>query len=137
MEHRAAEYAALDLGLVVVSQGRPAVLAQFLEQYPKPYPVVGDPDRALYRAVGLDRVTWRSFAKPRVVLAYLKEMWHGAKLRAPYAGEDVLQRGGDFVVDCAGTELFAHRSPDSTSRPAVASILEVVEVTRSRSSPPR
>jgi len=137
VERRAADYTKSDLGLVVVSQGRPAVLAQFLGRHPKPFPIVGDPDRALYRAVGLDRVTWRSFAKPRVLLAYLQEIWHGAKLRRPYAGEDVLQRGGDFVVDRAGREVFVHRSPDSTSRPAVASILEAVEVTRSRSSPPR
>ena len=123
MEKRANDYAYLDLGLVVVSQGTPAVLRQFLKRHPKPFPVVGDPERRLYAAVGLDRVSVWGFFKPRVLASYLREVRHGAKLSRPYDGEDVLQRGGDFVVSRGGEVLFAHRSPDSTSRPAIRDVL--------------
>jgi len=122
VETHAAEYERLDLGLVVVCQGTPAVLRQFLVRNPKPYPVVGDPARRLYHAAGLDRVSPWSFFKPRVLAGYLRELRRGAKLARPYDGEDILQRGGDFVVTRGGDVLFAHRSPDSTSRPAVRDV---------------
>ena len=123
MEKRASDYANLDLGLVVVSQGTPAVLRQFLARNPKPYPVVGDPARRLYAAVGLDRVSVWGFFKPRVLMGYLREVRHGARMARPYDGEDVLQRGGDFVVRPGGGVIYAHRSPDSTSRPPVSDVL--------------
>ena len=124
MEKRASDYAELGLGLVVVSQGKPAVLRQFLARNPKPYPVVGDPERRLYAAIGLDRVSVWGFFKPRVLAGYLRELRHGARLTHAYDGEDVLQRGGDFVVTRDGEVRFAHRSPDSTNRPAVAALLD-------------
>lgn len=123
MEAHRADYDELDLGIVVISQGTPEVLRQFLARHPKPFPVVGDPSRTLYRAAGLDRVSVWGFFRPRVLAGYLRELRHGAKLTRPYAGEDVLQRGGDFVVTRDGGVVYTHRSPDSTSRPAVADVL--------------
>lgn len=126
MESHRADYDDLDLGLVVVSQGASEVLRQFLARHPKTFPVVGDPARTLYRAAGLDRVSVWGFFRPRVLAGYLRELRRGAKLTRPYAGEDVLQRGGDFVVTSAGDVVYAHRSPDPTSRPAVADVLAAV-----------
>lgn len=111
--------------LLVVSQAQPAVLASFLRRYPKPYPVVGDPTRAAYRAFGLERTGWLTFARPAVVWGYLRRILTGTRVRLPYRGEDVLQLGGDFLLDLAGRVVFAHRSRTPTDRPPVEALLPV------------
>ena len=123
MEKRRQDYDKLDLGLVVVSQGTPELLRQFLTRNPKPYPVVGDPQRVVYRAAGLDRVSPLVFLNPRVIAGYAVEFVRGRGANIPYAGEDVMQRGGDFVVTREGEVVYAHRSKDPVSRPAVADVL--------------
>ena len=121
MEKHAAEYAAADLGLVVVSQAKAPALAA--EQASKAYPVVGDPTRALYRAAGLERVAVWRFFDPRVLAYYAWAGLNRPRLRMPSAGEDPLQTGGDFVLDRAGGVVYARVSRDPSDRPAVADVL--------------
>jgi hypothetical protein len=40
----------------------------------------------------------------------------------PYAGEDVLQLGGDFILDRHRRVVFAYSSANPTDRPAMAVI---------------
>lgn len=126
MERRLDEFTAAGCGLVVVSQGTPAVLASFLKRYPKPYPVVGDPDRLAYKAFGLERTSLLNILRPDVLLMYLWRMLTGTRLRVPYPGEDVLQLGGDFIVDRSGKVVFAYRSRVATDRPGVSQLLAAV-----------
>lgn len=113
-------------GLVVVSQAAPDVLASFVRRYPKPYPVVGDPNRMAYQAFGLDRTSWLNILRPDVLLMYLWRMLTGTRVRVPYRGEDVLQLGGDFIVARSGRVVFAYRSKVATDRPSVAALLAAV-----------
>ena len=112
--------------LLVISQAKPAMLTLFLKHHPKPYPVVGDPERAVYHTFGLERVSPWSFANPLVIAGYLKRIALGTRIRAPYEGEDVLQLGGDFILNRCGEILFAYRSRVSTDRPSVAELLAVI-----------
>jgi hypothetical protein len=71
-----------------------------------------------------------------VVLRYLGLIFRGARPRRPGEGEDVLQLGGDFVLDGAGRLVFAHRSAEPTDRPPIGQLLEAVErAGRSRIEP--
>lgn len=126
MERKLDEFTDAGCGLVVVSQAKPNVLASFLKRYPKPYPVVGDPTRAAYKAFGLERTSLLSLVRPDVLLIYLWRMLTGTRARAPYRGEDVMQLGGDFIVDQAGRVVFAYRSRVATDRPSVAKLLAAV-----------
>jgi peroxiredoxin len=114
---------AADVSVLVVSQARPAVLATFLRDHPQPVPVVCDPDRAGYRAFGLERTSWLSFFRPSVMGGYLRLIFRGGKVRKPYPGEDVLQLGGDFLLDRAGRVVFAHPSRTATDRPSIDVLL--------------
>ena len=117
-------------GVLVVTQARPDILGRFLARYPQPVPVVGDPDRALYAAFGLERTPWRTFLRPGVIWRYLKLMLRGQRVRTPYDGEDVRQLGGDFILTRDGAVTYSYRNPDPTRRPTVAELLEAANSAR-------
>ena len=95
--------------MLVVTQAKPEVLRSFLTRYPQPFPVVGDPERAAYRAFGLERTSWLTFFQPRVLWGYIRLMLRGERVRTPYAGEDVTQLGGDFLLDRTGKVVWDSR----------------------------
>jgi hypothetical protein len=112
--------------VLVVSQAKPEVLAVYLARQAWHVPVVCDPDRAAYRAFGLERAGWLAFFRPRVLLGYFRGMRRGYGLKKPYPGEDVRQLGGDFVLDRERRVVLAHPSADPTDRPAVGDLLRAV-----------
>jgi hypothetical protein len=109
--------------VLVVVQAEPDRLAQWISMRPIPFPVVSDPERTAYRAFDLGRVGWLHFARPNVLGSYLRLMLRGHRLSKPVQGEDVLQLGGDFVLDRNTRLVFAHPSRAATDRPTVAEIL--------------
>lgn len=120
------QFAAANCSVVVVSQAKPEVLTRYLARQRWHLPIVGDPDRAAYRAFGLERTGWLTFFRPKVLLGYLAKMLRGHRLRTPYAGEDVLQLGGDFVLDRQRNVVFAYPSADPTDRPAINALLDAI-----------
>ena len=111
--------------VVAIAQASPTVLTQYLLKTPLMFPIVSDPDRTAYQAFGLERTSWFTFFRPRVIWGYLRLMFQGTRLQTPYAGEDVRQLGGDFVLNRTGELLFTFRSPDPTARPSIAELLAV------------
>jgi peroxiredoxin len=103
--------------LVAVSQGRPEVVAAHPHHSPHPFPVVGDPTRAVYRYFGLERGGWGMFFTGRALRRYLTLIVRGWRPRAPAGGEDVRQLGGDFVLDRCRRLVYAYRSADPGDRP--------------------
>jgi hypothetical protein len=113
--------------ILIVTQAKPEVLRRFLDRHPQPFPVVGDPERAAYRAFGLERTGWLTFFKPRVLWGYIRLMLRGEKVRKPYDGEDVRQLGGDFLLNAAGRTVWSYTSADPTERPGVEELLRALE----------
>jgi hypothetical protein len=112
--------------LVTVSQGRPEVVAAQLRRSRRPFPVLSDPDRAVYTAFGLERGGLWMFFKPSALAHYLRLMVRGWRPRLPVGGEDVRQLGGDFVLDRDRRLVFAHRSADPADRPAADAVVAQV-----------
>jgi hypothetical protein len=112
--------------VLVVSQAKPEILALYLARQAWHVTVVGDPDRAAYRAFGLERTGWLAFFRPRVLLGYFRGLLRGYGLKKPYQGEDVRQLGGDFVLDRERRVVFAYPSADPTDRPGVDDLLWAV-----------
>jgi hypothetical protein len=109
--------------LVTISQGGPDVVAAQLRREPRPFPVLSDPGRAAYKAFGLERGSWLMFFKLRALGRYLGLMARGWRVRLPVGGEDVLQLGGDFVLDRRRRMVFAYPSADASDRPAAEVIV--------------
>jgi hypothetical protein len=88
-----------------------------------PAPVLCDPDRAAYRAFGLEPGGWGMFFRPRVLGRYLRLMFAGWRPHAVAAGEDPRQLGGDFVLSADRRVLFVYRSGDPADRPIVDDLI--------------
>lgn len=116
--------------LVVVTQSRPEHLRIRLEDDPKPFPVVCDPERQVYRDFGLLPGKARMFLSFKVIGSYLVRMFQGWRVRRPVKNEDLLQLGGDFVIDQTRRLVFAYRSADPTDRPSITQLLEAVRKTK-------
>lgn len=120
------KFAARGCAILVVTQAKPEVLARYLLRFTWGVPLVGDPERAAYAAFGLERTGWLTFFKPRVLWRYVRGMMRGHALKKPYAGEDILQLGGDFLLSRERKLMCAYPSADPTDRPAVADLLAAI-----------
>jgi len=115
---------------LLVVQAAPVLLTVFLRDHPLPFAAVSDPTRAAYRAFGLERATWAQMLRPRALRGYLRLMFRGWIPRLHSRGEDVMQLGGDFVLDAEGRLSYAYRSADPTDRPGVDELLRAVSASR-------
>lgn len=118
--------------VVVVSSGRPAALAAYQQERRWPFPVVTDPTMASYRYFSLGRATWRSFFRPRVLGRFLQVLLHGWLPHRAYDKEDLLQLGGDFVLDRQRRLVLAHPSQDAADRPTPQALVEAIRAAASR-----
>ena len=127
------ELAAAGSSILVVAQARPEVLSRYLSRSSWQVPIVSDPELVGYKAFGLERTGRLTFFRPRVLWGYFRGMFKGYGVKAPYEGEDMLQLGGDFLLERSSRIVFAYPSADPADRPSVAAILEAI---RSTSRPP-
>ena len=130
MQGRLDEFRSRGADVVVISFVAPERLQAYLRLRPWPFRVLTDPSRAAYRAFGLERASWGTLMRPRVILRYLGLILRGWLPRP--AHEDVHQLGGDFVIDASGGITYEYRSSDPTDRPSVDELLEAV----ARAHPP-
>ena len=130
MRGRYQEIRALGAEVVVVSFERATLLPIYIEEQGWPFRIVSDPDRRAYHAFGLTSATWSQMLQPRVFIAVVKMLWRGSKrgfrLRRPTPHVDVLQLGGDFVLDADRRVIYAYRSQGSTDRPPTEALIEAL-----------
>ena len=94
-----------------------------------PWPVLLDEDHATYDRFGLGRAPVTELLKPNGWMrGYVRELRQGnvrgTLLSRP--GRDVLQLGGDFVVDREGTIAFAHPSAEIDDRAPVGALVKAL-----------
>lgn len=114
----------LGAAVIAVSFTRPDKVAEYLNRYPLPFSVVCDPTLSAYKAFGLGRTSWATLVRPRVILGFLKILARGRLPKKPMEGDDVLQLGGNFVLDRQRRLVFAYRSHDPTDRPSPSALVE-------------
>jgi hypothetical protein len=124
--------------VLAVSFTRPDRAAAYLKTHPLPFAALCDPERQAYRALGLGRARWGSFFRPKVLAGFLRHILKGwLPARPAERDDDLLQLGGDFVLDRQRRLVFAYRSADATDRPPPQALLEAVrQAARAESSPP-
>jgi hypothetical protein len=119
-------FAARGCSVLVVTQAKPEFVRHYLSRRSYAAAFAADPDRVAYRAFGLERTPWRVFLRPGVLLGYLAGMLRGYAPVVPYRGEDVLQLGGDFILNRQREAVYAHPSADPTDRPPVRALLDAL-----------
>lgn len=126
--------AARGCSVLVVCHAKPETLAKYLAKRSWHVPIVSDPERAVYSAFTLKRTGWLTFLRPDVMLGYMWGMLRGYLARVPYAGEDVLQLGGDFILDRDRKIVYTYTQSKPTGRPSPRKLLATLE--RIHPSPP-
>jgi alkyl hydroperoxide reductase subunit AhpC len=122
--------------VVAVSMSPADGVARYLDTHSLPVPLVADPDRKLYSALGLGRTSWARLLRPGLIWKYLKLIARGGKVRSVPRGEDPLQLGGDFLIDRDRRVLWAYRSADPADRPTVDELLRVARTAVDNRSDP-
>lgn len=112
--------------VLVVSFTPPKKVAIYLAKYPLPFPIASDPTLAAYRAFALEKTTVGSMLRPGVLLRFLGTLLHGWRLDMPTRGDDLMQLGGDFVLDADGRLRYAHPSSEPTDRPSAEALLQAM-----------
>ena len=118
--------------LVIVAAEPMEPLARMARRVGWTNPVLADPGRGVYCAYGLDRLPWYRVFNPKAALTFLGHILQGIFPGA--AGQDVMQQGGDFIVDGEGIIRYARPGWTSDDRPPVE---ELIGCLRSLAAPPR
>ena len=119
---------AAGVGLAAVVHDEPdRVRSGMLRNLDMPYPVLVDLERSAYRAWGLGRASaLGTFLSPRVALGYAKFLFRDREpLIQP--GRDMLQLGGDFVIDAGGRVTYSHPQSDVDDRPPAGLLIQELE----------
>ena len=111
------EIRAAGADVVAIFQYRADPTFHFCRKRDVPFDCLGDPERAGYRAVGLDRGPAREYIGPQLAKGFLRAARHGHITTGNPQGGDVAQRPGTFVVSPEGKVLFAYYNRDSADHP--------------------
>jgi len=114
------------ISIAVVSFAEPSKLVSYQERHQWPFAMLADPERRAYQAFDLKRLSWFRVFSPATLMLYIKLLRDGMK-RGPYAGDDIYQSGGDFLINREGRLLYAHRSQDPADRPTAQSLLRAID----------
>lgn len=113
-----------DAVVAVVTFADLSRLAGYREHLELPFPVLADPDRAVYRAFGLARGKWWQVYGWTSVRRYAELLVKGRRVRRPT--EDTLQLGGDFVVDRNGRLAYGFWGDAPADRPTIEQLSDAV-----------
>jgi hypothetical protein len=110
--------------VVLVGMGTPPECRAFLQKFDVPFPMIADPDRALYRRFHLARSSPLRILSPGMLVKGLSALSRGHLPGVPQG--DPLQLPGVFVIGAAGRVCRAFAPADPAGHPAPAEILEAV-----------
>jgi hypothetical protein len=120
-------FTALGVQVVAVATGD-AEQARWLMAHGTPFPCLVDPTGAVYRALGLGRVGWRTFLRLDTYRHYWWAWRRGARQGAVTG--DTRQLSGVAVLDAGGRPHWIHRSGTVGDYPPVAAVLEAARRAR-------
>jgi peroxiredoxin len=110
--------------VIAIFQYRAEPTASFCHSRGVPFECLGDPNRASYAAVGLDRGERREYLSLALVGPLLRAARVGAFPSKPQG--DVAQRPGTFVVGRDGRVVLAHYNVMSPDNPPMSALVEAV-----------
>lgn len=107
MRARKADFERAGARVVLVGMGTPAECAAFLKKFDIPFPMIADPQQALYRQFHLKRMSPLGVLSPAVAIKGMTAMARGSGIGKPVG--DILQLPGVFIIDSSGRIVFSHQ----------------------------
>lgn len=128
LQQHARAFEDLDIHIVVVTFEAESMARGYADEMAVPWPLLIDETREVYRAYGmLAGDVWNVWG-PSAWWAYLKEFARGRLPRKPHA--DVMQLGGDVLIDPAGIVRFHHIGKGPADRPSVRTLVRARQTSR-------
>lgn len=112
------------LPVVVTFSDDLALVAAHRRHLDVEFPVLADPDLALYRALGIGRGSVRDVWSPGTLATYARLVGSGHRLRRPT--EDTRQLGADAVIDRSGRLVRTWRPSSPDARPPISALIAAV-----------
>ena len=125
MRDREEEFSILKVKIVVVTFEANFLSRNYVEETSLTWPLIIDENREIYRSYGMLSASFWDIWGPKTWLAYLKEIIKGQKLKKSEA--DIMQRGGDVLIDPNGIVLMHHVGEGPADRPSVEKILRIIK----------
>ena len=114
-----------DATVAVVTFADPARLAAYRAHLQLPFDVVADPERTLYRLLGVGRGTTRQVWSLGTLRMYAQLLRAGRRLRRPT--EDIHQLGADVVIGRDGTVRYVSLPATRDARPPISDLIAAVD----------
>jgi peroxiredoxin len=115
------------LGIAVVTQGTPETTSLFVQQYAPGLLALADPERASYRAFGLERGTlFETFLNLKVLRAVRRSREKGFLVEPPPDGQDAMQMSGTFIIGRDGRILLPFYYDNIADHPSLDLLLSGV-----------
>ena len=90
-----------------------------------PFPALVDPDKELYRALGIERISWDQWIRPSTWRRYIAA--RGGECQGRLTG-DVLQAPGVVILDASHTIRYLYRGRTLADYPPLGEILDALRV---------
>lgn len=119
------EFSNLKVKIVVVTFEANFLSRNYVEETSLTWPLIIDENREIYRSYGMLSASFWNIWGPKTWLAYLKEIIKGQKLKKSEA--DIMQRGGDVLIDPNGIVRMHHLGEGPADRPSVEMILRIIK----------
>jgi hypothetical protein len=100
--------------------------ARQLIQEGLPFPALLDPDKNLYRALGIERIRWHQWLRPSTWRRYLRSI---RRARQGRLTGDILQAPGIVILDPQRTIRYLHRGTTLGDYPPLAEVLAALRAT--------
>jgi hypothetical protein len=130
VQHHHEEFRSRGARVVAIGQGTGDEAAQVCRDAGVAFECLGDPDKRVYRALGLGRASWWDVtARPFLedpALAF-RRIRHASLKGSLMRHSDVLQLPGVAIVDRAGTLRYLHRAARTDDLPATRDLLAVLD----------
>ncbi|HPH96317.1 MAG TPA: peroxiredoxin-like family protein [Anaerolineaceae bacterium] len=119
------------LAIAVITQGTPAMTAEFAKKYAPGLLCLSDPERKAYEAYGLERGNlFQIFINPKVWAAVARSQKKGYAVDPPPAGQDAMQMSGTFIISRAGRIELPYYYDHIADHPPLDLLLNGVLTTR-------
>ncbi|MBL8889557.1 MAG: AhpC/TSA family protein [Planctomycetaceae bacterium] len=117
-----------NVSIVIVSFEEEQYVRRYRDETGLKWPLISDPNRALYRLFGMERAKVGQIINWRSLRGYLKLVFKSRRKVQLPSNHDYLQLGGDIVIDPKGIVQLAHYSSSPEDRPLLSDMLRLLKI---------
>ena len=125
LRRKAEAFRELGAQVVLVGLGTPKETAAFKDRFDIPFPMIADPEKALYKAFRLKQASVTAFLSPGMAVKGVSAMLRGYGIGLPTG--DVRQLPGVFIINTDGVIRYRYFAEGPADHPDPDVLLEAIQ----------